>query len=114
LLDAGHVVHAFDPDTAATAALSEKGAIVEASAGAAAAPAMFVLSSLPSPASLREAITGENGILRTVAAGATVIDFSTVDASTTRAVASLCEARGVHFMDAPVSGGVAGAGAGTL
>ncbi|CCE98684.1 MULTISPECIES: NAD(P)-dependent oxidoreductase [Sinorhizobium/Ensifer group] len=114
LLDAGHVVHVFDPNTAATAELAVKGAVVEASPSAAAAPAMFVLSSLPSPATLRDAITGENGILKKVAAGATVIDFSTVDASTTKAIAAQCEAKGVHFMDAPVSGGVAGASAGTL
>ncbi|CUX07042.1 3-hydroxyisobutyrate dehydrogenase [Agrobacterium fabacearum S56] len=114
LLDAGHVVHVYDPNTTATSALAEKGAIVATSPSDAAAPSMFVLSSLPSPATLRDAILGETGILRTVAAGTTVIDFSTVDAATTKSVAAQCQAKGVHFMDAPVSGGVAGAGAGTL
>lgn len=114
LIDAGHIVHVFDPNAEATASLATTGAIVANSPKDAAASAKFVLSSLPSPKTLRDAITGETGILQSAAAGTTVIDFSTVDASTTKEVAELCAAKGVNFMDAPVSGGVAGAANGTL
>lgn len=114
LLEAGHAVHVFDPSAEAVAGVVAKGAIAfpgprEASAGTA-----FVLSSLPTPASLKAAILGDGGALAGLAPGATVIDFSTVDPTTTREVAEACRAASVRFMDAPVSGGVAGAASGNL
>jgi 3-hydroxyisobutyrate dehydrogenase len=57
---------------------------------------------------------GPGGLLASLPAGATVIDMSSSDPARTRALAPLCAAAGVTLIDAPVSGGVAGARAGTL
>lgn len=114
LLDAGHEVRVFDPSPEAVAAVVEKGGVAASSPADASTDCAFVLSSLPTPDSLRTAIGGENGALSSLKAGATVIDFSTVDPTTTRDVAAACSAAGVAFMDAPVSGGVAGAASGNL
>jgi 3-hydroxyisobutyrate dehydrogenase len=57
---------------------------------------------------------GADGLLASLPAGATVIDMSSSDPARTRALAPLCAVAGVTLIDAPVSGGVAGARAGTL
>jgi 2-hydroxy-3-oxopropionate reductase len=63
---------------------------------------------------VRAVVLGPSGVLRTAAPGSTVIDMSTIAPSTAREVAGLAEARGVRFLDAPVSGGQRGAEAGSL
>lgn len=114
LIEADHTVRVFDPSPAATAELAGKGARVHASPAEAADGADFILLSLPTPVSLTDAVQGPDGLLKTARQGALVIDFSTVDPETARSVAAACAEKGVGFMDSPVSGGVAGAAAGTL
>ena len=70
--------------------------------------------SLPTPAILRSAVGGPEGVLSSAAKGTVLVDFSTVDPQTTRALAAEASALGVDFLDAPVSGGVAGAAGGKL
>uniref|UniRef100_A0A939M7G6 NAD(P)-dependent oxidoreductase n=2 Tax=Bradyrhizobium barranii subsp. barranii TaxID=2823807 RepID=A0A939M7G6_9BRAD len=114
LAEAGHKVRAFDPNAPAVAKLAPAGVEAAASPTAAAAGADFILASLPSPVALRAAVTGEDGILAAAKKGATVVDFSTVDPATTKAVAAICDKAGINYLDAPVSGGVAGAENGKL
>lgn len=111
LQEAGHQVTVFDPNPAATAPLAANGATVAADAAGAAAEANFILTSLPHPDVLLAVV---DGIIDTVKAGATVLDFSTVDPSTARKVGERLADRGIHFLDTPVSGGVTGAATGNL
>lgn len=111
LAEAGHEVRAFDPDADALKDLAQHKVVAAASAADVASGADFVLMSLPSPAALRAAIAG---VLSNGGKGAIVVDFSTVDPATTKEVATQCADKGLGFLDAPVSGGVAGAQNGKL
>jgi 3-hydroxyisobutyrate dehydrogenase len=63
---------------------------------------------------VREVYLGAGGIIENANTGTLLIDCSTIDVETAREVASAAEARGLLMLDAPVSGGVGGASAGTL
>lgn len=111
LLAAGHAVRVFDTDRGAVAALVEAGALAAEGVAGAAAEAGCVVTMLPTGRDVR-AVYGE--FVPAAAAGALAVDCSTVDVATARAVAEAAAARGLAPLDAPVSGGVAGAAAGTL
>ncbi|WP_327320494.1 NAD(P)-dependent oxidoreductase [Streptomyces sp. NBC_01235] len=111
LVKAGHDVSVFDLNAAAVQAAVEAGARSAASAAQAAEGAEAVFLSLPTPA-IVEAVVGE--ILPRAAKGAVIVDHSTIDPDTTRRLAASVAKEGVSFLDAPVSGGVQGAEAGTL
>lgn len=114
LIEAGHQVSVFDPNTAAVNELVAKGAIAASSPQAAAESAERILLSLPSPKTLLDAVSGESGVLKSAKPGAIIVDFSTVDPATTKAIAAQCSSKDVRFIDSPVSGGVAGAASGNL
>jgi len=78
------------------------------------AQADVVLLSLPGSEQVKEVIAGENGLLGTMDEGSIVIDTSTTEASVSIAVAKTLRTHGLHFLDAPVSGGEQGAIEGTL
>jgi 3-hydroxyisobutyrate dehydrogenase len=59
-------------------------------------------------------ILGERGVIQTVKSGALVIDMSTISPQATRDIAAKLEEKGVHMLDAPISGGSEGAASGTL
>lgn len=111
LVAAGHDVAVFDLDGGAVEAAVKAGARRAGSAGQAAEGARAVFLSLPTPA-IVEAVTGE--ILAHAVPGAVIVDHSTIDPETSRRLAAAAAAQGVSFLDAPVSGGVQGAEAGTL
>jgi 3-hydroxyisobutyrate dehydrogenase len=69
---------------------------------------------LPAGKHVREVYMGVGGIIENANPGTLLIDCSTIDVETAREVASAAEARGLMMLDAPVSGGVGGATAGTL
>ena len=73
--------------------------------------AEVVITCLPISADVESLLTP---VLGTIARGATVVDCTSGDAATSRRIAAALEARGVAFLDAPVSGGVKGAESGTL
>ena len=106
LVAAGHDVTGFD-----VAGIAIDGARAAASAREAAAGREVVITMLPNGAILRD-VAGE--ILPTMATSATFIDCSTVDVESARAVADQAAAAGLEAVDAPVSGGIGGASAGTL
>jgi 3-hydroxyisobutyrate dehydrogenase len=114
LLKAGHTVRAFDLAEAALAAARQAGAEVAASPAEAAQGAEVVVSMLPAGEHVRRVYLGDAGVIAAVAKGALLIDSSTVDVDTARAVAKAAAEAGLEMVDAPVSGGVGGAEAGTL
>jgi 3-hydroxyisobutyrate dehydrogenase len=114
LLKAGHQVLGYDIVPAAREAFAASGGEAAASAQEAARGAEGVISMLPSGREVRELYLGPQGLLAALPAGTLVIDASTIDVATAREVAEAARARGIEMLDAPVSGGVAGAEAGTL
>lgn len=106
LARAGHRVTGFDP-----AGVTAPGVAAAASAAEAAAGRDAVITMLPNGAILRAVYTE---ILPAAAPGTVLIDCSTVDVADARAVAEQAGAAGLAALDAPVSGGVGGAAAGTL
>ena len=106
LVKAGHAVTGFD-----TAGVTVEGVTAAASAAAAATGADVVITMLPNGAILR-AVAAE--VIPAMTKGAALVDCSTVDVDSARAVAEQAEAAGLLAVDAPVSGGTGGATAGTL
>lgn len=113
LLAKGHEVIVYDRSEAACEAMRAAGARVAASTLDVCNHAPVVFTSLPNPAVFSEVMLGEGGVQhgRTVRI---VIDLSTVGSRATRAAAGGLRARGIDLVDAPVSGGVAGARAASL
>jgi 3-hydroxyisobutyrate dehydrogenase-like beta-hydroxyacid dehydrogenase len=113
LLAAGHPVVAYDIQGQALSAIKVKGAETAASPAEVASRAEIVMASLPMPAIVQEIALGEGG----VAAGTRArlfVDLSTTGPRVAKAVAAGLAARGIIAIDAPVSGGIAGAVKGTL
>lgn len=113
LLDAGRTVCVHDSSAAACEAVRERGATVAASAAAVADVADIVFLSLPNPSIVKQAVLGPGGVIEGTRVKR-VVDFSTIGPITATAVAEALAARGIDYVDAPVSGGVAGATKGTL
>jgi 3-hydroxyisobutyrate dehydrogenase-like beta-hydroxyacid dehydrogenase len=116
LVAAGHEVTVWNRDPATSAAwlIEHPSASVAPTAAAAGAAADLVLMCVGNDASVLEVLTADDGVLAGAASGTLVVDHTTVAASTAREAAAACSAQGVGFLDAPVSGGQAGAVNGTL
>ncbi len=113
LLKAGYRVTAFDINPALLNPLVQDGAVPANSANTAVQDVEVVVSMLPAGSHVRSVYL-ENGVLAHAKAGALLIDCSTIDIDTARAVHGEAGQAGYDFLDAPVSGGVGGAEAGTL
>lgn len=111
LLAAGHTVHVFNRSRAAVDSLVAEGATAADSAAQVAQRAEVVMSALPTPDSVQSVYAEMAAAAR---AGQIYIDHSTVGPGLNRACAEQLKAHGADFLDAPVSGGPAGAQAGTL
>ena len=114
LAKAGLAVLAFDLSADACTKAREQGLAIAPSARAAAESASVVISMLPASSHVESLFLGEQGLLAALAPGALVIDCSTIAPSTARKIAAAAADRGLAMIDAPVSGGTAGAAAGTL
>ena len=114
LLKKGYAVSVFDLVQATMDSLEQEGATQANSALEVVNNADVVISMLPAGKHVKSLYIGENGLISQLKADTLVIDSSTIDASTSKAVANKLAKRGIHFIDAPVSGGVGGATAGTL
>lgn len=112
LAKAGHDVRAFDLSEAALARAVEAGCKAAGSAAEAATDAEFVVSMLPAGQHVRAVYTNE--VFGAVPATALLLDCSTIDVGTARAVSALAAEKGIAMVDAPVSGGIAAANGGTL
>ena len=114
LAKAGHRVSAFDLSAEACAKAREQSIAVTASADEAVEGAAVVVSMLPASRHVESLYLGDAGLLAKLAKGALVIDCSTIAPASAKKVAQEALARGLVMIDAPVSGGTAGAAAGTL
>jgi len=114
LIKAGHAVCGYDVSAAALDRLSAAGGIAVRSLDVASMGVDLVISMLPAREQVREVYLGQGGVLASAASGTLLIDCSTVDVETARAVAAAAQVNELAMLDAPVSGGVAGARAGTL
>src|SRR5712692_4391798 len=114
LLKKGFSAVAYDIVPAALDRAVGQGAGRAASPAEAAASGEMVITILPSSGNVDSAYLGAGGIIEGVATGRLCIDMSTIDPGTSTRVAARLAERGVRFIDAPVSGGVGGATAGTL
>lgn len=113
LIKGGYQLTVYDLNKQAMGELAAKGARIAASPAAVASAVDTVLLSLPTPPIVREVALGRDG----VASGTkvkTVIDLSTTGATVAREIAEALAKKGMTAVDAPVSGGVAGAVKGTL
>jgi 3-hydroxyisobutyrate dehydrogenase len=114
LLKAGHALRVFDlvPDAVATAV--SHGAVVATSARDTLPGAEIVISMLPASRHVEGLYLGTEGILPLIPDGALVIDCSTIAPAVAKKVSEAAAGRALAMLDAPVSGGTAGAAAGTL
>jgi 3-hydroxyisobutyrate dehydrogenase len=114
LIAAGHELTVHDAFPQACENLIELGATWADSARMVAERSEFVFTSLPGPKQIDEVVLGDHGILAGAVPGLVYIDVSSNSISAVKRLAEMCAARGVGFLDAPVSGGTRGAEAGTL
>jgi len=114
LIKAGHPVCGYDLNAAALDKFSAAGGIAVRSLDVASMGVDLVITMLPAREQVREVYLGQGGVLASAAPGTLLVDCSTVDVETARAVAAAAKVNELEMLDAPVSGGVAGAQAATL
>ncbi|HEX3500767.1 MAG TPA: 3-hydroxyisobutyrate dehydrogenase [Stellaceae bacterium] len=114
LLKAGHEVTGFDLSAKALEAFAAAGGKPGANFAEAAAGQDIVITMLPAGPHVRAVYFGEKGVLANACKRSLLIDCSTIDVETARLVAKEAADAGFGMLDAPVSGGVGGAAAGTL
>ncbi|OSQ37872.1 3-hydroxyisobutyrate dehydrogenase [Thalassospira mesophila] len=114
LIRAGHEVTVFDLSAEAVKAAVEIGGIAAGSLAEAATGVDAIVTVLPAGKHVLAVYDGPDGILAHAAPNTLVIDSSTIDVDAARKAAELAKARGMRPVDAPISGGVGGATAGTL
>ncbi len=114
LVKAGHEVNAFDLSATALEKAKAGGMQAKTSVLDAIAGVEFVITMLPAGQHVRSVYLGAEGIIENVPQGTLLIDSSTIDVETARIVIQTATDKGHYMIDAPVSGGVAGAAAGTL
>ncbi|WP_425092815.1 NAD(P)-dependent oxidoreductase [Tropicimonas sp. S265A] len=115
LASAGHDVTVYNRTTSkAEAWAAQHGGSHAATPREAAAGADFVMTCVGNDDDLRSVVFGEAGVLADMSSGATLIDHTTASADVAREIAAACAEKGIGFVDAPVSGGQAGAENGQL
>jgi len=114
IIKTGHTVLAWDVVPQALEAARRLGAAPAGSAAEVARGAEITITMLPSSSHVEAAYTGPAGVLEAAPAGRLCVDMSTIEPATSQRVAAAAKARGIRFLDAPVSGAVPRAVAGTL
>jgi 4-hydroxybutyrate dehydrogenase / sulfolactaldehyde 3-reductase len=110
----GYPVTVYDPRPEAIEAVMEWGAERAGSPREVTEASDVVISSLPTPAIVEEAVLGRDGILHGLRPGTVYIDMSSIDPETTRKVGAEIERRGAHMLDVPVGKGPPAAASGDL
>lgn len=113
LLQAGYELRVFDLCKEPMEALAKEGALKAVSPKELGAASDWVVLSLPDGEAVTQVLFGESGVIREMRDGV-IIDTSTIGPSYARQIAAKAQEKGVHVLDAPVSGGPEGASAGTL
>ena len=115
LVNAGHQVTVYNRTTAKSAQWQQQySGHTAATPAEAARGADFIFTCVGNDDDLRQVVAGRDGIFSTAKPGAIIVDHTTTSAIVARELAQAASARGLHFLDAPVSGGQAGAQKGTL
>ena len=114
LMKAGYSMTVYDIVGSAVEEMVTEGASAASSAREVAERAPVVITMVPDSPHSEAAILGEGGVLEGASNGSVVIDMSSIAPGSSQKIAAACEAQGVSFLDAPVSGGEPGAIAGTL
>lgn len=114
LVGRGHEVLGFDLSQAALESAVDAGVRAVGTVKELVVDAQVVITMLPTGAHVRDVVLGPDGVAEHAADGALLIDSSTIDIQTTHALHEALAGKGLPFVDAPVSGGVAKAIAGTL
>jgi len=109
LLKAGHRLRVFDVSPSALESLAEAGATPASGVADAARDKQIVITMLPSGRESRDVYMGLAGLIASAAKGSLLIDCSTIDVATARDIHGAAARADVDCLDAPVSGGVAGA-----
>ena len=114
LIKAGHALRVYARNEEATVPLAKLGATVCASPAEAATGADFAFTNVSDTPDVEEVVLGQAGFASALDEGSVVVDMSTIAPATARKLAAELAQKGIGFVDAPVSGGQAGAEAGTL
>ncbi|HUF73054.1 MAG TPA: NAD(P)-dependent oxidoreductase [Gammaproteobacteria bacterium] len=115
LAKAGHDVTVFNRTRAKAVAWAEEyGGSAAATIAEAAAGARFVMTCVGDDPDVREVVLGAGGVIESMASGAVFVDHTTASAGVAREIAFAGDAKGIGCVDAPVSGGQAGAENGQL
>ncbi len=114
LARAGHDVTGYNRTPEKTSALVQAGGTTAGSVAEAVTGADVVCVMVPDSPDVQDVLSGEDGVFDATTPGTLVIDFSTIRPDVTTELAAQARARGLRPLDAPVSGGEAGAVAGTL
>lgn len=114
LVEAGHTVRGFDLDERAMATARDGGVETFSSMAEALQGAEVVFTMLPKGEHSRAVYLGDQGVLALAPKDALLIDSSTIDVETALELHKAAAEKGFAFVDAPVSGGISGAAAGTL
>ena len=114
LVAAGHDVKVWNRTASRTELLVADGAQAVSSAAEAARGSEVTITCVSDSADVEDVILGPDGIIQGAASDSIIIDMSTISPAVTRKIAAALQEQGSHMIDAPVSGGVTGAAAGTL
>jgi 2-hydroxy-3-oxopropionate reductase len=114
LLKAGHELTVYDVVQAAVDEIAGAGAATAGSSREAAAAGDVIVTMLPDGPEVEAAVLGPDGVLEGARAGSVIVDMSSINPQVSQKVGAACEAKGVEFLDAPVSGGEPKAIDGTL
>ncbi|KZB72858.1 3-hydroxyisobutyrate dehydrogenase [Thalassospira sp. MCCC 1A01148] len=114
LVKAGHAVKVFDLSADAVAKAEDAGATKASSVADAASNVEYVVTVLPAGKHVLAVYDGPDGVIAHAKPGTVLIDSSTIDVDSARKASDLARAAGLGVVDAPISGGTAGAAAGTL
>lgn len=114
LVATGTLLTVFDLDPTKVAVLVDQGAAAAGSAAAAAASVRAVILSLNSPKVVRAAVFGPGGVAEGAAPGTLIIDMSSIDPESTKALAADARDKGLRWVDSPLSGGIPKAATGDL
>lgn len=114
LLKAGHQLVVYDIVAALVERVAANGASAAASAREVAEKSEIVITMLPDGPEVEQAILGADGVLDGAAKGSAIVDMSSISPLVAQKVGAACAAKGVRFLDAPVSGGEPKAIDGTL
>lgn len=114
LLETNHDLTVYDRNPPKVAALTEKGASGADGAAAVGAASDYVIVSLNGADAVRDVTLGPEGVASTAKPGTMIIDMSSIDPVATRALAENAAAKGLAWVDAPLSGGAPKAEIGAL